>query len=385
MDFVICRFWTRSLNRRSCPADLWRVSRDAERRERIRALFARAEDPYAGGDIQVARRLSAALWCVGIVLTWLLMPLSPPTEALGPVGWAVVAVLGVTGFLASRWIVKHGVTWNFLLVSCYLGVAQLALLEWLAGGVSSPYGELYLLIALPAGGIHPPRRVLPVLGFIGVALALPLLYEPTPAAQVGSTILQFILLSAIAVLAAGLMRQVRAQRVALRESGEAAERLARVDELTGLPNRRAFTEALTTEIARARRFGSPLSLIIGDLDHFKEINDEYGHPAGDACLRLVADALRGTLRQYDTCFRWGGDEFALVLPGTSAAEADQAVHRVATAVSGCRDAGGAPLQITCAPAELDDTMIAGYDLLAAADAVLLERKRARGSRLLQSA
>ena len=197
--------------------------------------------------------------------------------------------------------------------------------------------------------------------------------------------LQFVLLSAIALLAAGLMKHVRAQRLGLRESGARAERLARVDELTGLPNRRAFSEALVVEIARARRFGSPLALVIGDLDDFKGINDTHGHPAGDACLVAVAEALRGTLRQYDTCFRWGGDEFALLLPETTAVDAEQVVWRLAAAVGACRDAAGAPLRITCAPAELTGAMSSGDELLAAADAELLTRKRARGSRLLRSA
>jgi diguanylate cyclase (GGDEF)-like protein len=361
------------------------VTADTKRIERLKGLFASTDDPYAGGDIEVARRLSAVLWRVGLVLTWLLLPVSPPTEALGEWGWAFVGAIGLVGLVGARWIASREVTWDFLLVAAYVGVAQLALIQWLSGGTSSPFGELFLLIALPAGAMHPPRRVLGVLGGIALALTLPLVYESAPAAVIGSTVLQFVLLSAIALLGAGLMKHVRAQRLGLRESGARAERLARIDELTGLPNRRAFSEALATEIARARRFGSPLSLIIGDLDDFKGINDTHGHPAGDACLVAMADALRGTLRQYDTCFRWGGDEFALLLPETTAADAEQVVWRLAAAVGGCRDAGGAPLRITCAPAELTGVMSSGDELLAAADEELLARKRARGQRLLRSA
>ena len=358
---------------------------DTDRKARIRALFARSDDPYAGGDIEVARRLSAVLWRVGVVLTLILVPVAPPTEAVGSPGWAYLGVIALIGFAGARWIMHRGVSWNFLLVASYLSVAQLVLVEWLAGGSSSPFGELYLLIALPAGAMHPPRRVLGVLAAIGVALSLPLFYESAPAALIGSTILQFVLLSAIALLGAVLMKHVRAQRLGLRESGERAERLARVDELTGLPNRRAFGEAIATEISRSRRFGTPLSLIIGDLDDFKRINDVHGHPAGDACLQAVGDAVKATLRQYDTCFRWGGDEFALLLPETTEADAHQVAFRVAAAVGDCCDAGGVPLKITCAPAQLTDDMSDGDELLAAADAALLERKRSRGSRLLRTA
>ena len=90
------------------------------------------------------------------------------------------------GFIGARWIVHRGVTWDFLLVASYAGVAQLALIQWLSGGTSSPFGELFLLIALPAGAMHPPRRVLGVLGAIALALALPLVYETAPAAVIGS-------------------------------------------------------------------------------------------------------------------------------------------------------------------------------------------------------
>ena len=357
---------------------------DTSRKDRIKAFFVTAEDPYAGGDINVARRLSAVLWRVGLVLTWLLIPVAPPTEAIGAWGWAVVGAMGVGGIVAARWIVQQAVTWNFLLAAAHVGVLQLAVLQWLSGGTSSPFGELYLLIALPAGAMHPPRRVAGVLGVIALALALPLAYESASAATIGSTALQFVLLAAIALLGAGLMRHVRAQRLGLQDRGERAERLARIDELTGLPNRRAFGEALATEISRARRFNSPLALVIADLDGFKQINDVHGHPAGDACLRDVGDAMRATLRQYDTCFRWGGDEFALLLPETTIDGAELVCRRVADAVGACRDAGGAPLKITCAPTQLSDAVTGGDDLLAAADAVLLERKRSRDSRLLQS-
>ena len=171
------------------------------------------------------------------------------------------------------------------------------------------------------------------------------------------------------------MRTVRAQRVNLRNRSDLAEREARADALTGLPNRRAFGEAIEVEMSRAKRFDAPLSLIVADLDGFKEINDRHGHQAGDACLRTVADVLRGTLRQYDACFRWGGDEFALLLPETALADAEVVCRRATAAVAGARTPDGEPLSITCAPAQLGEGMD-GDDLVAAADLRLLERKSA---------
>ena len=100
---------------------------------------------------------------------------------------------------------------------------------------------------------------------------------------------------------------------------------------------------------------------------------------------VVGGALRATLRQYDSCFRWGGDEFTLVLPETALADAEIVCDRIAQAVlAGCRGPDGMALRLTCAPAQLDEGMT-GDDLVAAADQALLARKRRGGLRLAQSA
>jgi diguanylate cyclase (GGDEF)-like protein len=108
---------------------------------------------------------------------------------------------------------------------------------------------------------------------------------------------------------------------------EAESRESRRDALTGLPNRRAFEERLPVELARAARSG-PVSLCLLDLDGFKAVNDHLGHPAGDEVLREVGRVLEGS-RLADDCFRIGGDEFALLMPGTDAEEATVAAVRIA--------------------------------------------------------
>ncbi len=92
--------------------------------------------------------------------------------------------------------------------------------------------------------------------------------------------------------------------------------LARTDELTGLSNRHALGETALREVARARRFGSPLSVLVLDVDRFKSINDRLGHLAGDALLRHLATLCRRRMRRHDVAVRLGGDEFSLVLSGT---------------------------------------------------------------------
>jgi diguanylate cyclase (GGDEF)-like protein len=93
-------------------------------------------------------------------------------------------------------------------------------------------------------------------------------------------------------------------------------RQALTDELTGLVNRRGFTEALESEITRARRLDATLSILFADLDDFKKINDRFGHSAGDEALRTFADLLRGHLRTIDPAARLGGEEVAILLPAT---------------------------------------------------------------------
>ncbi len=110
------------------------------------------------------------------------------------------------------------------------------------------------------------------------------------------------------------------------------ERQAITDELTQLANRRRFTETLAVEVRRAERFGDPLALVLADLDDFKQINDRYGHQAGDEVLRRFSDVLRESVRDFDLPVRYGGEEFVVLLPETGLDGAEQLARRLQTAL-----------------------------------------------------
>jgi len=152
---------------------------------------------------------------------------------------------------------------------------------------------------------------------------------------------------------------------------------AHTDELTGLANRRAFVEIGTAACDQARRYHRPLALLMMDIDHFKRINDTYGHAVGDAALRAAAGALRQAARRADTAGRLGGEEFALLLPETTAAQAAVMAERLRRDVAAITmPHGNTPIRFTCSigVAELTPAVNDLDALLRAADDALYRAK-----------
>ncbi|MCW2996581.1 MAG: diguanylate cyclase [Solirubrobacterales bacterium] len=172
---------------------------------------------------------------------------------------------------------------------------------------------------------------------------------------------------------------------------ETVERQAVTDELTGLSNRRRFQEVLAGEVERSRRFGQPVGLVMLDIDNFKQVNDTHGHPAGDLVLKEVARILRESSREIDEPARYGGEELAVVLPGTDLEGAFQLAERVRTGIEALRlpirTADDEPLRVTASfgvathPNSSHDLR----SLVAGADAALYDAKHAGKNRTMRAA
>jgi diguanylate cyclase (GGDEF)-like protein len=151
--------------------------------------------------------------------------------------------------------------------------------------------------------------------------------------------------------------------------------MATVDALTGVANRRHGEHLLELEIKRARRYKVPAALIGFDIDRFKAINDQFGHPVGDAALRTVADVVQATLRTSDVLIRSGGEEFLIIVPHTSAIDALKIAEKIRVAVAQTDIAGCDRLTISLGVAQLADQESADA-LMLRVDAALSRAKRA---------
>ena len=269
-------------------------------------------------------------------------------------------------------------------------ILLLAYVMYHAGSARAVLTPFYL-VALLFGVLHLSVQrmvILSMLALLAHAVMLHLLYLRGPGVNPSSAVAEFLILAVVlpwfAVmggyvgrLRARLSQSHRELRAAVDRIGELAVR----DELTGAYNRRYLMDALAREQSRAERAGTPFAVCLLDIDHFKSINDRFGHAAGDSVLKEFARLLPAEMRAVDVHGRFGGEEFLLVLPGADAAGAQGCAERVRARTEALNLAGVPRVTITAGVA-----VYAGKEpvsaLLARADKALYEGKNAGRNRVV---
>lgn len=185
-----------------------------------------------------------------------------------------------------------------------------------------------------------------------------------------------------------LQGQITQATQELRAQKEAAEFAARTDALTGVASRRAFTETAEVEMQRALRYHSGLALLMMDLDHFKQINDRYGHVTGDAVLVSFAQTVQQMVRKFDLVARIGGEEFVVLLPNITAEQAVSLAERIREAVANTElMVAGQPLKfsVSIGVAQFDHRELSLTSWMARADGALYEAKEKGRNRVVSEA
>jgi len=332
------------------------------------------EGQYAGVDLAFSIKMSSAFWGFGIVISALLLPFYPPTHAFGMWGWVVVGASMPLSILFAISLRRRPerITMERLFVQSCASVSQIAILEWMAGGGSAPYTALFGFAIFGNALGQPLRKWIPLSVYVIALTLLPLAYG-RHGFPIGMVATSTAVSLSIATFVALTMSHTRRQRARLAREGDAARSESLTDNLTGLGNRRAFNHALEVTAAQGQGL-----LMLLDIDNFKLINDNHGHPVGDACLAACAAALRESVRTPDSCFRWGGDEFAVLLSERcDDSVADSVAQRARDRMRAhFHLPDGSTPNLTYGAALITPTSSA-TELLDAADVRLLERKRER--------
>ena len=333
--------------------------RPASRLSALRRLPADRAAFYGATDLDTARRIGGLLWLFGAVVIAILLPIAPPTDQVpAATGWALGAGVVAISVVAAVPLVLRPrvVNPDSLLALGYASIALIALLQW-AAGPAAPYDELFIVVVVYVSAVPPPRRVALFMAAVAACLALPFAYDGWSDGYAAQAVAHFLLWASLSAAATIFTAAVRLDRLDLLHGEQVAHALARRDPLTGLGNRRAFDEALARVVSGVRRSDRPLTLILADIEGFKSVNDAHGHVEGDRCLRAVARAIAQTIRPSDSAYRWGGDEFAVLLPMTEADDAPVVIERIAAAVA--RDVplpGGRTVRLRYGVCEIEDGM-----------------------------
>jgi diguanylate cyclase (GGDEF)-like protein len=337
----------------------------AAARAAVTSFFSEGAGESSGRDRLVMARALGSLFFGGAVIAFvsLLLPHWHGTKVAGVAGVAGIALLLGLAFLFEN---RRLPGWTFP-AACYGATVLIAAAIYFSDRVDSPYAYYFVLVVMFAAYFLRPTQLL--FQTICIAVLYPV---ATTALGGGEQSAQRFLLTIWSVIVVGLFIAILRRRM----SGLIARLsdAARTDPLTGLLNRRGFQNAFDLELERSRRSGRPCALLIGDLDHFKRVNDMFGHPAGDERLVRFAHLLEAGKRRIDAVARIGGEEFALVLPETDEHGAYVIAERLRHSI---RDAFGVEpvaLTVSFGVAAYPTHGASGDQLLGAADQALYVAK-----------
>jgi diguanylate cyclase (GGDEF)-like protein len=347
------------------------------------------ESVVSAGELERERarmgRVSGILWTVSGLVAIVCIFL--PGSEHAAIGWvlgliAVVLLYGVGS--VTGLIPWQRATLDQLAIGTVVTIPVVGLAVYLSGGSISFVEPMLVCSLLYIAFYFPPRWAWPLAVELVLVAGAPLLYDETAIEH--AFLPRYLALAGAFLAATWVMLGLKSRLV----GAEARQRaIASSDPLTGVGNRRDFDQALRVELGRraGRRAAAadPLALFIVDLDDFKSVNDDHGHPVGDAVLREAATRIRATLRSGDRLARIGGDEFAVIAPGANESGARNLVAALQAALGA--DAGESGIPAPAASVGWAVFPLDGEDyesLMQAADGRMMRLKR-NGRRLTTDA
>lgn len=320
-------------------------------------------------------------------IEWLLLILGllylfVPSAVITDRGYVIGAMVGFAAFVVSfRYFnfYRSETRWK-LALETWAMIALISMLLWHTGKIDSPLFNLYLLViiasALTLGKLATLMEVALISCwylFMGYSVHGTEVFSLQTFSELMSTFGPFLLVAYLTTMLSADIHHAKRRIVSISET----------DELTGLPNMRAFRSLHEREMQRYGRYGHAFALMMIDTDGLKEVNDRYGHEAGNRLIIMVANTIRERMRNADILARYGGDEFILLLPETSSGQVLEVAERIRTAVEHCSfDEQGARVSTTvsigiaCCP----DDAINTQELIDKADAALYQSKNSGRNR-----
>lgn len=320
-----------------------------------------------------------AFWSSGAVsLANLLYLVTTPDGPNRPFIWAIAVIAignGIaTMIIARRWQLTRRLIHSWTATQLVL-IATAAAAD---GGFGSPF---LVILALPISMSAMVMSTRAMRGYTAMAvIAIVIVGYTSGTLAPGPVAIWGVTIVGLSLVGMGFANNTRRLTGKLNQANQELLELSRTDPLTGALNHRCFYEEVDLALARAnRREEAPVSVLVLDVDHFKDVNDQHGHPVGDDVLRAIANSLHASTRSGDVVARTGGEEFAVLMPDTPLRDAGSVAERIRAAIT---DAGGpVPVTASAGLAAFPEHGTTSSRLVRIADEALYSAKRAGRDRL----